>query len=218
MIVEWFNLERLKAYKLARDCGSGIGVHPIAGDCGEPMNVLASPAQLRASFLRWALFMVPLVLLVGFAAGQLGGPDTAWFAGLEKPAIYPPPVVFGIVWTILFVLIGLAMALVASAWGAAGRGIALIAFAVHFLVTQSWSAVFFGMQDMMAALMVLGFGIASLLIALVLALRVRRTAALLLAPYLAWLCFAAALNYQFTVSNPDGGERGGSGAATQVQL
>jgi tryptophan-rich sensory protein len=40
----------------------------------------------------------------------------------------------------------------------------------------------------------------------------------LLAPYLAWLCFAAALNYQFTVSNPDGGERGGSGAATQVQL
>ena len=61
------------------------------------MNVLASPAQLRASFLRWALFMVPLVLLIGFFASQLGGPDTAWFAGLNKPAIYPPPVVFGIV-------------------------------------------------------------------------------------------------------------------------
>ena len=61
------------------------------------MNILASKAQLRASFLRWALFLVPLVMLIGFAAGQLGGPNTAWFAGLNKPSIYPPPVLFGIV-------------------------------------------------------------------------------------------------------------------------
>jgi translocator protein len=182
------------------------------------MNVLASPAQLRASFLRWALFMVPLILLIGFAAGQLGGPDTPWFAGLDKPAIYPPPVLFGIVWTILFVLIGLALALVASAWGAHGRGIALIAFAIHFLVTQSWTAVFFGMQDMISALMVLGFGIGSLLLALALVWRVRRVAALLLLPYLAWLCFAGVLNYQFIVANPDGGTQGANGAETRVEL
>lgn len=182
------------------------------------MNVLASQAQLRASFLRWALFMVPLVLLVGFAAGQLGGPDTAWFAGLVKPAIYPPPVTFGIVWSVLFVLIGCALALVAGAWGASGRGLALGVFAVHFIVTQSWSAVFFGRQDMIAGLMVLGFAIASLLVALALIARVRKVAALLLLPYLAWLCFAALLNYQFLAANPDGGARGGNGAATRVEL
>lgn len=182
------------------------------------MNVLASQAQLRASFVRWALFLVPLVLLIGFAAGQLGGPDTVWFAGLEKPAIYPPPVAFGIVWTILFVLIGCALALVTSAWGANGRGIALIAFAVHFIGTQSWTAVFFGMQDMVTGLMVLGFGVVSLLIALALIWRVRRIAGLLLLPYLAWLCFASVLNYQFMVANPDGGVRGTSGAETRVEL
>ncbi|MBU7580397.1 MAG: tryptophan-rich sensory protein [Porphyrobacter sp.] len=182
------------------------------------MNILASPAQLRASFLRWALFMVPLVLLIGFTAGQLGGPDTPWFAGLDKPAIFPPPFVFGIVWSVLFVLIGLSMALVASAWGAHGRGLALIAFGLHFLVTQGWSAVFFGMQNMMGGLMVLGFGIASLLIALALVLRVRRTAGLLLLPYLAWLCFAGVLNYQFIVENPDGGAQGADGAATKVEF
>ncbi|RNJ63345.1 MAG: tryptophan-rich sensory protein [Porphyrobacter sp. IPPAS B-1204] len=182
------------------------------------MNVLASPAQLRASFLRWALFMVPLILLIGFAAGQLGGPNTAWFAGLVKPAIFPPPMIFGIVWSVLFVMIGLALAMVASAWGAHGRGAALIAFAIHFIVTQSWTAVFFGMQDMLSALMVLGFGVASLLIALALIFRVRRSAAMLLLPYLAWLCFASALNYQFIAENPDGGDRGASGAATRVQL
>lgn len=182
------------------------------------MNILASPAQLRASFLRWALFTVPLVLLIGFAAGNLGGPDTVWFAGLVKPAIYPPPVTFGIVWTVLFVLIGLALASVASAWGAPGRGLALVVFGLHFLVTQSWSLVFFGLQDMIAGLMVLGFGIASLLIALALVLRVRRTAALLLLPYLAWLCFAGVLNYQFITANPDGGAQGGDGAATKVEF
>jgi tryptophan-rich sensory protein len=182
------------------------------------MNVLASKAQLRASFLRWALFLVPLTLLVGFFGGQLGGPGTAWFAGLVKPAIYPPPAAFGIVWSVLFVLIGCAMALVASASGAHGRGVALSAFAIHFLVTQSWSAVFFGRQDMMAGLMVLGVGIASLAVALALIWRVRRVSALLLLPYLAWLCFAALLNYQFLVANPDGGPRGASGAETRVEL
>ena len=63
------------------------------------MNRLASPAQLRASFLRWALFTVPLVLLLGFLSGRLGGDaSSAWFQSLGKPAIFPPPQWFGIVW------------------------------------------------------------------------------------------------------------------------
>ncbi|WDA40263.1 TspO/MBR family protein [Erythrobacter sp. BLCC-B19] len=182
------------------------------------MNVLASPAQLRASFFRWALFTVPLVLLIGFSAGQLGGPDTPWFAGLVKPAIFPPTIAFPIAWTTLFVLIGLSMALVASAWGAHGRGLALAVFAVHFIVTQGWTLVFFGMQNMIAGLMVLGFGIASLLIALALVWRVRRSAGLLLLPYLAWLCFALVLNYQFLAANPDGGPQNADGAEMTVTL
>lgn len=182
------------------------------------MNILASKGQLRASFLRWALFLVPLMVLIGFAGGQLGGPDTAWFAGLVKPAIYPPPVVFGIVWTALFVMIGCALALVASAWGAVGRGVALIAFALHFIPTQGWTAVFFGMQDMQTGLMVLGYGVVSLLIAMALIWRVRRNAALLLLPYLAWLCFASALNYQFIAANPDGGPKDAGSGETRVEL
>jgi len=182
------------------------------------MNLLASKAQLRASFLRWALFMVPLVLLIGFAASQLGGPDTPWFAGLAKPSIYPPPAVFGIVWSILFVLIGLALALVASAWGAAGRGLALGVFAVQFLVAQSWSAVFFGMQNLTGGLIVIGVAVLLLVVAIPLFWRVRRAAALLLLPYFGWLCFAGALNYAFIVANPDGGKAHASGVVTRVRL
>jgi tryptophan-rich sensory protein len=149
---------------------------------------------------------------------SIGGPDTAWFAGLVKPAIYPPPAAFGIVWSVLFVMIGCALALVASAWGAQGRLAALGAFTVHFLITQSWTAVFFGLQDMVAGLLVLGAAIVTLLIALALIGRVRRVAVLLLLPYLAWLCFATALNTMFLIANPDGGPIGETGAATRVEL
>ncbi|MFN3989373.1 MAG: TspO/MBR family protein [Erythrobacter sp.] len=182
------------------------------------MNMLASKEQLRASLLRWSLFLVPLILLLGFAAGKVAGPDTAWFQGLVKPAIYPPPAVFGIVWSVLYVMIGFALALVASAWGAPGRGFAIIAFVLHFVGNLAWTSVFFGMQDIVGGLMVLGYAVATLLIVMVLFWRVRRAAALLLVPYLAWASFATALNYQFLVANPDGGPVGASGAVSRVKL
>ena len=65
-----------------------------------------------------------LVFLLGFLSGMVGSPDSAWFQSLEKPAIYPEPKWFGIIWSVLYVMIGLAVAMVAAAWGARGRGIA----------------------------------------------------------------------------------------------
>lgn len=182
------------------------------------MNVLASKSQLRASFLRWSLFLVPLVVLLGFLAGQLGSPQTAWFQGLTKPAIFPPPAAFGIVWGVLYVMIGFALALVASAWGARGRELAIILFAVHFIGNLAWTPVFFGMQDMTTGLYVLVYVTLSLLVVIWAFWRVRRLAALLLIPYLAWVAFATVLNYQFIVENPDGGITDDSGAVERITL
>lgn len=182
------------------------------------MNFLASKAQLRASFIRWALFLVPLVVLLGFSAGQLGSPDTPWFEGLTKPAIFPPPVWFGIVWTILYVMIGLSLAGVVSAWGAHGRGLAIIVFALHFIGNLAWTAVFFGMQNMQAGLGVLIYAVVTLIGVIAVFWRVRRSAALLLLPYLAWVMFASVLNYQFIAENPDGGEANDEGAVERVEF
>lgn len=182
------------------------------------MNVLASPAQLRASLLRWSLFLVPLIVLLGFAAGKVAGPDSVWFQNLVKPEIYPPPAVFGIVWSVLYVMIGFSLALVASAWGAPGRAAALIAFGVHFIGNLAWTSVFFGMQNIIGGLAVLGYAVVTLLIVLALFWRVRKAAALLLVPYLAWASFATALNYQFMVENPDGGAPVVNGAAQRIKL
>ena len=182
------------------------------------MNFLASKAQLRASFLRWSLFLVPLIVLLGFTAGRLGSPDTVWFQSLTKPAIFPPPMWFGIVWSVLYVMIGFALALVASAWGAYGRGMAIILFALHFLGNLAWTYVFFGLQDMTAGLYVLIYTGVSLLVVIAAFWRVRRWAGVMLLPYLAWVMFASVLNYQFIVENPDGAPGDGAGAAQRIEL
>lgn len=187
------------------------------------MNMLASRGQLRASFIRWALFTVPLIVLLGFLAGQIGqGPETAWFQSLEKPGIFPPPMWFGIVWTILYVMIGLALALVCAAWGAKGRTAALIAFAVHFVFNLAWTPIFFGAQQIGLALIVLCIVVATLIAVIALFWRVRQLAALLLLPYLAWVIFATVLNYEFLRLNPDGGQVGATeqteGAVERVRI
>ncbi|MEL7197522.1 MAG: TspO/MBR family protein [Pseudomonadota bacterium] len=169
------------------------------------MNILASKSQLRASLMRWSLFLVPLIVLLGFLSAQLGSPQTVWFQNLNKPSFYPPDIAFPIAWSILYALIGFALAMVASAWGAQGRGIAIIVFGLHFVGNLVWTPVFFGMQDMQTGLYIIGYMAASLIVVMALFARVRKAAALLLVPYLAWTIFAGVLNYQMIVLNPEDG-------------
>lgn len=138
-----------------------------------------------------------------------------WFQGLNKPAIFPPPAAFGIVWTILYVMIGFSVALVASAWGAFGRGIAIIAFALHFIGNLAWTYAFFGLQNMGLGLGVLVYTTLTLLVVIWLFWRVRKAAALMLVPYLAWAAFASVLNWQFIAQNPDGGVSGEEAGAVE---
>jgi len=184
------------------------------------MNQLASSGQLRASFLRWALVLVPLVLLLGFLSGKAGGsgPDNPWFAALVKPGLYPPPIAFPVVWTALYILMGLAAALVGAARGAAGRGGALALFALQLALNLAWTPVFFGLHKIAAALVVLFALDLAVLLTLVLFWRVRHWAGWLLLPYLAWICFATVLNWQILDLNPraDGSPTGN--AVTRVQL
>ena len=180
------------------------------------MTGLASRGQLRASFLRWALFTVPLVLLLGFLSGQVGSnAESAWFQSLVKPAIFPPPMWFGIVWSILYVLMGLALAMVCAAWGARGRTAGIVAFALQLIVNLAWSPVFFAMHRIKEALIVIAVLDVLVIVTIVLFWRVRRVAALLLLPYLAWIAFATLLNWEFLQANPDGGREGAANGAVQ---
>lgn len=183
------------------------------------MNVIASRSQLRASFLRWALVMVPAVLLLGFLAGQLGGDaNSAWFQSLDKPAIFPPPIWFGIVWSILYIMLGFALALVCAAWGARGRTAAIVVFLIQLGVNLAWTPIFFGQHQISSALILIAVLDVLVIITIALVWRVRKLAAVLMLPYLAWIVFATVLNYEFLRLNPEADGTQTSGAVQRMEL
>ncbi len=184
------------------------------------MTELALPGQLRTAFLRWALVLVPATLMFGFGASLFvaSGPGNPWFDDLIKPAIYPPPAVFGIMWSIFYAMMGLSLALIASARGAAGRGVAIAVFAMQFVTNLAWSPVFFGAHQITGALIIIAVLDVLVIITIVLFRKIRPLAAWLLVPYLAWVLFATALNYEFLRANPDADGRMNSGAVTRVVI
>lgn len=183
------------------------------------MSELASPGQLRAALLRWTLFLAPLLLVLGFLSGAAAGSTefNPWFANLAKPALYPPAATFGIVWSVLYLLMGAALAMVVTARGASVRGAALALFAVQFTLNLLWSPLFFALHRIGAALVLLLVLDVAVIACLALFYRVRPLAAALLVPYLGWCLFATLLNWQFLEANPgaDTGESTRAQASVQ---
>lgn len=184
------------------------------------MTELASPGQLRASLLRWSLFTVPLVLLLGSLSGAVAGSTAGnpWFVNLVKPSLYPPPATFGIVWSTLYVLMGVALAMVITARGAPGRGLATGVFVVQLLLNLAWSPLFFALHQITAALALVVVLDLMVILTVVLFHKVRPLAAALLLPYLAWSLFATVLTWQFLEANPDADGADYSGAQASVEF
>lgn len=184
------------------------------------MGQIASRTQLRMSFLRWALVTVPLVLLLGIGSGRLSrsGYGNPWFDALIKPAAMPPGAAFGIIWAILYVLLGLALALVISARGARGRGLAIRLFIVQLALNLAWSPLFFGAHRVGSALVLI---LVLLIVAAITAWRfagIRPLAGALMVPYLAWLLFASYLNYEIRRLNPGAEVLAPGTSRTQISL
>ena len=169
------------------------------------MSQLASPSQLRMSLLRWALFVVPTIMLLGFLSGTVSGSgeQNSWFAELVKPEAQPPGWLFAVVWPLLYLLMGLALAIILNARGAKLRGVAVGLFVLQLVLNLLWSPLFFGKHEVTSAFyLLLLIWVAALATTFAFG-RIRAVAAWLMVPYLAWLSFAAILNYQIDRLNPD---------------
>lgn len=184
------------------------------------MGQIASPSQLRMSFLRWALVTVPLIILLGVASGELSGSGygNAWFADLRKPDFMPPGYVFGTAWTALYALMGLALAIILGARGARGRALTLALFAVQMALNLSWSPLFFAAHRVTAALVLILVLIVVVMVVTARFIMIRRSAGLLMLPYLGWLIFAGMLNYEIVRLNPDAETLVPEAAGTQISL
>jgi len=153
--------------------------------------------------LALAVAIVGVELLGGSGSLFTAQGLTGWYYTLQQPALSPPGWVFGVVWPVLFALIGTALWLVWRRIDTAPRRVrtALVVFVIHFGFNIGWSVVFFGLREIGWGLAVIG-GLWLLILALIWAFgRVDRRAGVLLVPYFVWVTFAAYLNYQFWVLN-----------------
>jgi tryptophan-rich sensory protein len=151
-------------------------------------------------FLAW---LVTVVLAAGLAT--LASVDAERFYGqLAKPDWAPGSGIFAPVWTVLYLLMAVAAWLVWRARGFAGAPVALGLFLVQLALNALWSWLFFAWREGAAALA--DIVILTVLVAIVAVAfwRVRPLAGALLVPYLAWLVYAAVLNYRVWQLNPGG--------------
>ena len=145
-------------------------------------------------------------LLVAFAAAAVGGVASAgagpFYAQLARPSWAPPAWLFGPVWSLLYLLQGVAAWLVWRAGGFRGARAALGLFLVQLAANALWTWLFFSWRQgalAFAEILVLWVLIVATLAAF---RRVQPLAAALLLPYLLWVSFAAALTFAVWRLNP----------------
>jgi tryptophan-rich sensory protein len=146
---------------------------------------------------RWIGLVVSI--LICFAAAGIGSLATTpqipgWYANLAKPTWTPPGWIFGPVWTLLYLMMAVAAWLVWRQAGFAGAKLPLALFAIQLVLNSLWSVLFFGLQNPGAAAVDIILLWAAILATMVTFWRRSRVAGGLLAPYLAWVSFAAVLN------------------------
>lgn len=150
-----------------------------------------------------------LIVFVGLCllVGALGGWVTAdsvkdWYPTLRKPSFNPPNWVFGPVWTILYIMMGVAAWRVwCEAWGDRARG-PLMLFALQLALNLGWSVAFFGLHAIGAAVVVIVALEAAILATMLAFRRIDGLAAALLIPYALWVAFATLLNVTIWRLNP----------------
>jgi translocator protein len=136
-------------------------------------------------------------LAVTFAAGWFGSRYMPgdWYASLAKPSWNPPNAVFGPVWSVLYVLMGVAAWLVWRREGFSGAGPALFFFVVQLILNALWSYLFFGLHRPDIAFFDIVILWAVILVVVVLFWREAQSAGALMLPYLFWVSFAVCLNF-----------------------
>jgi tryptophan-rich sensory protein len=166
-------------------------------------------AELARSRRWWplALACVVAIELLGGASGWLAnsGYGNGWFDGLDKPSFMPPGYAFGIVWPILYALLGIALAMVLAKPRSDRRRVALILFFVQLALNFAWSPIFFAGHDIVLAKWVIFAMTAFAAAAAGQFMQLRKAAGLLMIPYLAWLIFAAMLTSSVGALNPGAG-------------
>jgi tryptophan-rich sensory protein len=164
-------------------------------------------ALKRENLWKAALVAVVAIELLGGLSGWLSnsGYGNDWFAAVQKPFFMPPGWTFGVVWPILYALLGVALAMILAEPPSDRRRTALILFFVQLALNFAWSPIFFAGHDITLAKWVIFVMAAIAAAAARQFLKLRSASGLLMVPYLARLVFAATLNATLEALNPGAG-------------
>lgn len=149
-------------------------------------------------------FLISLIipLAVGGISAFLIRDDMKFYNEVRRPIFSPPAAVFPIVWTVLYVLMGISLYLI---WNHRDeytpKGTAYTFFAIQLFLNFIWSPVFFVAREFMAAFIILIFLLIAAIAMAVSFYRVDKHAGILQIPYIIWLIFAAYLNLGIYILN-----------------
>jgi len=152
--------------------------------------------------------ILPLLIsiLIVFSFGFIGSLFTTssitnWYAFINKPLFSPPNWIFGPVWTLLYILMGVSAFLIWQKRDNLKTKPALIFYGIQLILNALWSIIFFGMHNPGLALLEIVILWLFILITLIKFYKINKTAGLLFIPYLAWVSFASILNYAIWMLN-----------------
>ena len=140
-----------------------------------------------------------LSIVLCVSLGSVGGLVTVseiptWYASLNKPSFNPPNWLFGPVWTILYLLMGISVYMIWKQPVSTERNKALQLFILQFILNFCWSFIFFGLHATGWALIEMIALWILILLSILHFAKHSKTAAWLLVPYISWVSFALLLN------------------------
>ncbi len=149
------------------------------------------------------LICLLIPLLIGVGGGLLTFESVrTWYTTLNKPTFNPPNFIFGPVWTILYILMGIASYLV---WKkrkiAAGYSWAVVIYILQLLLNLMWSYLFFFQHQIGFALIEIGLLLLTIIINALIFYRIDKVAGWLFLPYILWVGFASYLTYSISLLN-----------------
>ena len=155
--------------------------------------------MLKNKFISFFLFFI-----ITYSASFIGGMATIsfkepWYSQLIKSNLNPPDWVFAPVWTTLYLMMTIAIWLY---WHSKNREMNTVyIYFIHIVFNTTWSIVFFGLPQILLALIVLVILIILIIILIFKFKRVNYVSAYLMIPYLLWSCYALFLNFNLYILN-----------------
>jgi translocator protein len=144
------------------------------------------------------MLLIPSMILGIYFAPKKGTSIGAWYNHLKKPSFNPPKNIFGIVWSCLYILMGLS---VCKAYENHASFLSMIIFIGQYWLTLSWGPIFFGRQSLIGGQIITSLLIPMIVATMYMFYQVSFVASFLLLPYLCWSIFAWLLAYRLAALN-----------------